>query len=240
MGLFDGGILGGILGGPGGAQTGAALGATGWGRPTQQPYNPGNYKDKTGVYAGVPDLPQYQQTAQDVNQQGINKYRQEALRSGPSAWAGLQGQQQEQQYGQAMDEARGQVASQTAGAEGSLAMRGGLSSGARERVQKQGLLSGMQAGQNLARTRAGNLLQIGVNDEQNRISQLGSLPGMENQAVSQGMTREAARNQLAQSNAQTEGMIWAAGQGANAQDPRNPASVNYDDQKRWYKPWTLF
>lgn len=241
MSLF-GGIAGGLLGGIGGIG-GSIFGASagsGIGSPGPAPYNPGNYKDRTGIYAGAPDMATYQQTAGDVNHQGIDKYRSEALRTGPSAWAGLQGQQQNQQYNQAMNQAGAQTASATASAEGALAQRGGLSSGARERVQKQGLLAQVGAGQNLASQRAGNMLQIGVNDEQNRVSQLGALPGMENTAMALPFAREQAQNQLAQSNNQLAGMIWGSGQAAAAQDPRNPASANYDDGHRWYNPTTWF
>lgn len=246
MGLFDvvGGAVGGALGsafGTGGTVLGGLLGGLGgkggaFAPQPPPPYNPGSYKDRTGIYAGAPEIPGYQQYGPELNTQGLEKYRQEATRTGPSAWAGLMGKQQEQEYQKALEASRGQLASQTAGAESALAMRGGLSSGARERLQKQGLLAQMQAGQNLSQQKSANLLQAAINDEQNRIAQLGALPGMELQALAPSRTREEALNRYAQDKYRTEAGIWGAGQQASMMDPDNPASPNYDDRRRLWNP----
>lgn len=227
-GAVGGGFIGGLLGGSPGANIGAGLGGyQGYQAAQPKPFNPGNYKERTGVYAGAPDYPAFQQLGQQLNTQGLDKYRQEALSTGPSAWAGLMGQQQSEAYKKAQDLASGKAAGGVASAESALAMRGGLSSGARERLQKQGVLSKALAGQDLASQHAGNLLQIGINDEQNRMARLGALPGMEVQAMAPAIGQQQLQNQYNLGRYGTEAGIWASGQQANAMDPNNPASPYY-------------
>lgn len=118
-----------------------------------------------------------------VDMSGIDAFRSQALRTGPSTWANLAKTTAAAQEANQKEQAKTAANSNEAQADDQLAMSGGLSSGARERVAEGGATNSMQAIQDL--TRQGNIndLQIGENDEQNRISQLGSLPGMENQAI---------------------------------------------------------
>ena len=112
---------------------------------------------------------------------GYDRFASEAMRTGPSPWANLMNQQSFAQEDQAMDSASQQQAGALAEAESNLAMRGGLSSGARERLQSQGGNDILAIGQDVSQQGAANRMQIGINDEQNRIAQLGMLPGMEMQ-----------------------------------------------------------
>lgn len=194
-------------------------------------YNPdGTPKAGATLAPGVADM----LSKINPNTQGIDKYRSEALRTGPSAWAQLatKGQRGEQQT--ALDAAAHTSASQTAGAQADLAQHGGLTSGAAERVAAGGARNYLDMSQQIGQAGNANRLQIGINDEQNRISQLGALPGMENEALQpafqkaqlQGQANQfditnAGKNAETQNafdmNAYTEQMkAWAANKQADA------------------------
>ncbi len=79
-------------------------------------------------------LPGYQNMQNQINQDGFNQFKSQALRSGPSAYATLADQQENNSMNKARDQAQQAVAGQTANTEASLASGGGLSSGARERA----------------------------------------------------------------------------------------------------------
>lgn len=170
----------------------------------------------------------------EENRAGMNKYRQEALRGGPSAWAGLAGQQQDQMLQNARNQAAQGAAGQTAGAQSALAMRGGINSGARERLQTAGMRNQMDAGQNALQAANANKMQIGINDEQNRINQLGQLPGLENTAnqtafnkanlwgqgkqfdVGNAVHQGDTKNAFNMNNYNADMSAWGANQQANA------------------------
>jgi len=96
---------------------------------------------------------------------GLDALRGEALRTGPSNFARLQAQQAQENIAQ-------QAAGGAATARGNLAARGGLSSGARERLEQntilQSLFTGQQARQGISQA-----------DELNRQGLLRALPGAE-------------------------------------------------------------
>lgn len=119
----------------------------------------------------------------NLNTQGLDRYRGEALRSGPSAWSGLAGAGQDLQSIQAKNAAAQQSAGQTARAQAELASKGGLSSGAAANIQKQAGQNLLDMNQTINAQRQGGLLDIAKTDEQNRIQRLGQLPGMELQAL---------------------------------------------------------
>lgn len=162
-----------------------------------------------------------------VNMQGINAYSAEALRKGPSAWANLAKVQNAEQLEAQKEQALKQGAGQTAAAEDNIASSGGLSSGARERAAESGATNVLDMQQGLQKQGNENDLQIGINDEQNRISQLGALPGLENEAI-QPLFQKAdiISNAEAQQNAaentfnmnlyNTQMGAWGAQQTANA------------------------
>ncbi len=113
--------------------------------------------------------------------QGFNRLRSEALRKGPSSWLNMSLAQDALKQQDAIEKARQMNASRTAESENRLAASGGLSSGARERVQEQGQNDFMNMNQDLARS--GKLADIGmrVSDEQQRVGKLENLTGMEQQ-----------------------------------------------------------
>lgn len=150
-------------------------------RYSDQPYRPQYhpaYDPKTqSISPGLND--QLDGIAMDTR--GIDQFRNEALRGGPSAWAQLAGKQQDKQAMQARGAASKNAAGNAAEARGMLAMRGGLSSGARERIGRDSMRSQLAMDQQIGQNADNNKTQIGMNDEQNRINELGQLPGMENQ-----------------------------------------------------------
>lgn len=112
---------------------------------------------------------------------GYDKFKSEALRSGPSKWASLAKQDLNMQSAQARNSGSQQVAARNAQAEDQLGASGGLSSGARERVATEGAKNYLAMSQDIGRQNKMGGLQVGINDEQNRITQLSQLPGMEMQ-----------------------------------------------------------
>lgn len=110
---------------------------------------------------------------------GFNAYRDEALRKGPSRWLNMSMANNALKMADAREKAKLETAGETASAMDNLAAMGGISSGARERIQEQGQKNAMSMSQDL--TRQGNLadLNMGVQDETNRIGQLTNLTGME-------------------------------------------------------------
>lgn len=129
--------------------------------------------------------PEYERRISAVNmdKKALNQFQSEALRKGPSQWANLANAQQRMLAKNARDRGAREVAGQGATARSALAMRGGLGGGAAERVAMAGQNNYMDMSQNVARDQAANMAQIGMNDEQNRITQLGMVPGMQAQAT---------------------------------------------------------
>lgn len=113
------------------------------------------------------------------NQMGMNKYREEALRSGPSAWSKLARTQMAGDEGIQRDQLRSQAASSAADARSQLARRGGLSGGAAERLAMNSDRNAMMGTQGLAAHALQGRNQIATTDEANRMKMLGALPGME-------------------------------------------------------------
>jgi hypothetical protein len=187
------------------------------GQPQAPTFNP--LFDMTAIQKQLDAIP--------TDMSGINAYRAEALRTGPSAWANLSKISSAAQQANQREASLREAAAQTAGEEDRLASSGGLSSGARERAAEAGGKNYLNMSQDL--TRQGNLndLQIGINDETNRVQQLGALPGMENTAM-QPLFQKASiltNAQQAQnkalndwnSNLYNQQMTaWAANQQANA------------------------
>lgn len=110
---------------------------------------------------------------------GYDQFKAEAMRKGPSAWATLAKQSQGAQVSDQREKGAAQTNAQTAQAMDEVAARGGLSSGARERAATEGSKNYLSMSQDLTRQQNLNNMQIGMNDEQNRIQELSQVPGME-------------------------------------------------------------
>lgn len=123
--------------------------------------------------------------------QGYSKYKQEALRSGPSAWAELQLQQQQQQAMQDKSAAAQQAMAGNSQAMSGLAMRGGLSGGARAALAMQGQRDLLNARQKVGAAANTNRLTTMSKDEENRVQQLGNLASSESTLGQFNKTLEA-------------------------------------------------
>ncbi len=168
---------------------------TGWNQApaysSPQPGRPGylpGYDPAT--MALTPEI-QARLDALKLDTSGLDAFRKEALRRGPSTWANLQNQKQFAEEGNARDQATSQGRSARAGAESDLAMRGGLSSGARERIARKGASDVLAMGQDVSRQGNLNRMQIGIQDQTNKIGELSQLPGMENQAFQPLLQKES-------------------------------------------------
>ena len=189
-------------------------------------------------YAGMPALPTDQTSGVSMDHTGLDKFKQEAFRTGPSNWAKMATTQQGNNASTARASGYNQVGTQQAQSGDNLASAGGLTSGARERLATQGGRSMLDVGQQVGKQQSDNNLQIGMNDEQNRISQLGQVPGMDSTAANFDLSKAQGQNTFNAQNYQTQGGIWGAGKQADAENPNNPASPHYDDKKRWYNPFS--
>ena len=193
---------------------------------TPTPYNP---PYNAPAFNPLFDMQGLQQELNNIptDMTGINAYRSQALRTGPSTWASLQKTSNAAQLANQKEQADQKGASETAQADNALASNGGLSSGARERVAEGGAKNALDVQQNLTREANINDLQTGINDETNRIQQLGALPGLENQATqplfekaqiltNAGAQEAQAQNAYNQSVYQTNMAGYGANQSANA------------------------
>lgn len=205
------------------------------------------------IYSGMPQGPGYTDDMSGVNslgntasgllsgvnldQSGVDAFSKEALRTGPSQWAQDATKQQNYLSMQAKDQGAATTQGATASARAQLAARGGLSGGAAERLAQGGANNYLNMTQGVNNTETNNDMQIGMNDEQNRLSALGQLPGMQMADANFGLQKATTQlgadsqdnqnqfNSNANLNAWNQGMYgqtmsgWAAQQ--NAQANRN-------------------
>lgn len=159
------------------------------------------------AYAGISDI-WSKAGFQGYDPTAINAYQNEALRSGPSAWNELMkkqlGMQTEDQLNQNIQQAMGAQAA----AQSDLAMRGGLSSGARERGAENLSRSIHRGNQGVRRSGMESGLNIDIQDEQNRLGALANLPGMQlalaNAKTSAAQTRAGALSTAKMSDAEKQ------------------------------------
>lgn len=102
----------------------------------------------------------------------FDRLQQEGMRNGPSRATGMMKSEQERQALMSRDSNAQVAAGSAAKGRSDLAARGGLSSGARERVEQNATNDVLNLNQKTAATKAGNMAQLGINDEQNRLQQL--------------------------------------------------------------------
>ncbi len=200
-------------------------------RPGYVQYQPG-YNSSMAL---APEIDKRLAAIGPINTAGLDKFRGEAMRSGPSAWSQLALGQNTQREHDAMDAGATSVGSRNAEALSALSSGGrGLSAGARERATQGSSRNMFNMQQGIGRQADQNAQQIGINDEQNRISQLGSLPGMEAQSynaqldplklygqarqgdVSNQLQENKQKNLFDMNKYQADMQGWAANQQANA------------------------
>jgi hypothetical protein len=113
--------------------------------------------------------------------QGYQQYKTEALRTGPSAWATLQNQNQDLQSLQQKQAAAQQAQSSMNQGNQNLASHGGLSQGAAALAARSSARDMLAARQNVGLANQQNKLGIATTDEGNRVAQLGNLANTEQQ-----------------------------------------------------------
>jgi hypothetical protein len=107
---------------------------------------------------------------------GYDALRDRAIGSGPSPWLNLQLDRQKAEEAQKLDEANAATAGATAGAESAAAMRGGVSSGALERLRGGGLEAALKGQQGIRALGANERLGLQIADEDTRTKLLSQLP----------------------------------------------------------------
>lgn len=200
----------------------------------QQTFNPFGFEMLGGPGAqapergGLPTPPAYvpgydsEKAMHDLgNNDFLNKMNSEAMRTGPSKSANLMNLEADRQGLIARDNNAQTASGSAAKARSDLAARGGLSSGARERVEMNATNDVMNLNQKTNQAVMGNRAQIGINDEQNRIGQLQTAGQMKNSTNMFDITSKA--NETAQRNAYNQNLynqqmqIEAANRTADAQ-----------------------
>lgn len=174
-----------------------------------------NLRDRSGQIKK-----QFRDTTQ-VDTRALDAMRADALRGAgtQSLWRQIMQQRLNQQAGQAAAAAQGQ----SNAAMNRLAMTGGLRGGASERLAEAGMQQGLLAQQNVL----GRGIDLDVQDEQNRLSQLGAVnqaslaqANFERQGRQfniQNSLNEVLQQRAAQMNAFNEAMrAWASEKTAQA------------------------
>lgn len=127
--------------------------------------------------------------------QDVQSLRGEAFGAGPSAWAQAMQGQQDLTKSSALDQLARDNRNSSAQAMQDLAMQGGLSGGAAERVAKAGARDQVMGGQNIARQDASARLGITADDESRKASLRQQMPGMNLQLDQYGAGLSEANRQ---------------------------------------------
>lgn len=161
------------------------------------------------------------------NQGALNLLNQKAMQQGTSPWAMMQMQKQGLDQQNQMNSAARQAQGQNAQARAGLAMRGGLSGGAAERLARGGGQDLNAARQGISNQGMQNRMQIGIQDETNKNAMLGQAVQGNQAALGQqiGLGQFNVQNTLAENQANNQHDItryqeqmkgYAAGKTANA------------------------
>lgn len=110
---------------------------------------------------------------------GMAAFKERALQTGESPWASMMKQKLGQEQSQALGTAGAQARSGAAQGMSDLAMRGGLSRGASERLAGRGMRDLNQMRQDIYGRGASQRLDVGIEDEKQRLAALGALPGLQ-------------------------------------------------------------
>jgi hypothetical protein len=250
MGSIASGIgagIGGMAGGLPGMLIGGSAGGGGvLGNALYHPNNPyfvdpGPRPDYQG-YTGIRDpntglLQQSGLNAQvGATGPGYQAFQDRALAApGTSAWEQMALGKQQLEQQQAAQQAMQSGQARAAEARGGIARRGGLTSGAQERVAKSSMRDILGAKQTVAQGGQQARADIGLNAENQRLAALSQLPGMESQRQNQqiGVQEFNIQNALAQKQAEEQAKqqeyqqkmaAYAAAQQANAIAASGPKS----------------
>jgi len=220
MGIFSKGNIGGFLGGAVAGVPGAVFGAL-QGRKMDAAEAARAGFDP---YSGQPLYPDYigMSDAELMGHPGAlgQRYNAEAMRTGPSRGADLAMAEQRRTLGMTRDQLKAQALGEAAQAKNALAMKGGLSSGAAERVNTNMGSRALELGQQARQGYAKNLADIGMEDEGNRQKMLMGAAGLESQTQNSGLGRvqnqNLAKNKFNLDRYGSQMSSWAAGKQAEA------------------------
>jgi hypothetical protein len=250
MGSIAGGIgagLGGAFGGLPGMFAGGSVGGGGiLGNALYHPNNPyyvdpgprPDYQGYTGIRDANTGLLQQSglNAAVGATGPGYQAFQDRALAApGSSAWEQMSLNKQNLEQQKAAQQAIESGQSRAAEARGTIARRGGLTSGAQERMAKSSMRDILGAQQQVAQGGQQARADIGLNAENQRLSALSQLPGMENQRQQQqlGAQEFNITNALQQKQAEEQAKVqeyqqkmaaYAAAQQANAIAASGPKS----------------
>lgn len=141
--------------------------------PTYSKPDPNQYNIGGKTRAGLANVG-------DPDMSGLQAYKNEALRTGPSKGSMLAMDRIRMDDIAGRDRAAKSAAGEAANARSNLAMRGGIGSGARERVARDAIRGGLASSQDVSRTTANNNSQTMMNDEGNRLNMLSGLGEQQN------------------------------------------------------------
>lgn len=218
--------------------------------PTAQGWYDTFAAQNPGQYGGMPDYPTYMGMEPDAlnlagraesmygnvnpDRRALSQFNNEAMRTGPSQGAKLATQGQRYMAARGRDDAKLQQAGELAQARTALATKGGMRSGAAERMATSVANRGMDLNQQGRDTSAKANMQIGMEDEKNRVGELGNAVGMNQSAANfdlgktQGLLGtyegDINRNQLENTKANafnlqrygSQMQAWGAGKQADA------------------------
>lgn len=164
-----------------------------------------------------------------VDSAALDAYKRRAMMTGPSPWASMMLDKRNLEQSTALQDADARTAGGAAQARSTLASRGGLTGGARERLAQAMGRTRMTTGQDIRRQGEISKYDILTKDDQQKTDMLGRVPGMEdqrNQLLTQAEQFNATNNlaekragDLARINEYNEKMKgWAADRTAQAQE----------------------
>lgn len=157
------------------------------GSPGGNPYASILNSEPTYTPGYTPEMalaPKFEQDLGQVNYDpsGVNALKGEATRQGPGQLSQLGGQRQAELSKLALGQARAGARGTAAESMSNLAASGGLSSGAKERIQRSAQNNYAGAAQQIKANEADQNRQLAMQDEQNRLGMLSQLPNAQNQA----------------------------------------------------------
>lgn len=147
----------------------------------------------------------------DAGRPGIDRFQEEALRTGPSPFTQLAEQLSLEEEAALRDRTLGESRARGEEAIANLAARGGITSGARERVETGAAQAATLAGQEAGRQGIFERLRLQLADEEARQAQLRDLAGLEFQA-------EQAEQQFSLDEFNTLAQLFGAEMTARAQE----------------------
>lgn len=140
---------------------------------------------------------------------GYNAIKGNATSPGASPWASMATNRQNLAAQDQQEHGAVQVAGQTAKANDDLAARGGLSSGARERVAQSGATNAMDMSQGVNRQKNLNNMDIGLEDQKMKMGQQNTLAGLDQADM-------AGKNAYNENQYNQQMAAWGAGKQADA------------------------